>query len=180
MGGAWLTYQLPAVLAVADLACRAQLEGAPFSALTDAEALELEAIAAQIFPTDDSPGAREAGIIYFIDRAMTDLLDEDQALDIRNGVVEMQSAVAEAYPSAGRFSSLGEQEQIAYLKSIENTGFFYSIRSLTIAGMFAHPKYGGNRDKIGWRHLGYDDRHFWQPPFGYYDAEYSRGDVDDG
>lgn len=180
MGGAWLTVQLPAVLAVSDLACRAQLEGAPFRALTNTEALELEAIAAQIFPTDDSPGALEAGIIYFIDRAMTDLLDEDQAQDIRNGVVEMQSAVAEAYPSVGRFSSLAEQEQIAYLKSIEDSEFFSVIRSLTIAGMFAHPKYGGNRDKIGWRHLGFDDRHSWQPPFGYYDAEYNRGDVDEG
>src|SRR5262245_36499531 len=38
--------------------------------LTAAEAADIEAVAAQIIPTDDSPGAREAGVVYFIDRAL--------------------------------------------------------------------------------------------------------------
>ena len=41
----------------------------------------------------------------------------------------------------------------------------------TAAGMFANPEYGGNRDKIGWKLLGFDDRFFWQQPFGYYDRD---------
>jgi hypothetical protein len=43
------------------------------------------------------------------------------------------------------------------------------IRFLTIAGTFANPSWGGNRDKIGWRLLGFEDRFVWQPPFGDYD-----------
>jgi hypothetical protein len=34
------------------------------------------------------------------------------------------------------------------------------------------PKYGGNHDKAGWKLLGFEDRHVWQPPFGYYDKDY--------
>ena len=41
-----------------------------FSSLTAAEAVEIEAIASQIIPSGDMPGAREAGVVYFIDRAI--------------------------------------------------------------------------------------------------------------
>jgi gluconate 2-dehydrogenase gamma chain len=42
---------------------------------------------------------------------------------------------------------------------------------VTMVGMFSLPSYGGNIEKIGWRLIGFDDSHVWQPPFGYYDAE---------
>jgi hypothetical protein len=35
--------------------------------------------------------------------------------------------------------------------------------------MFALPSWGGNRDLAGWALLGFDSRHAWQPPFGFYD-----------
>jgi gluconate 2-dehydrogenase gamma chain len=41
---------------------------------------------------------------------------------------------------------------------------------LTVAGMFALPSYGGNRDHIGWKLLGFTHQHVWAPPFGFYDA----------
>ena len=36
--------------------------------------------------------------------------------------------------------------------------------------MFADPSWGGNREKSGWKLLGFDDRAIWQSPFGFYDA----------
>ena len=45
------------------------------------------------------------------------------------------------------------------------------MRMLTLCGMFALPSWGGNRDEAGWKLLGFEDRHAWQPPFGFYDAE---------
>ena len=32
-------------------------------------------------------------------------------------------------------------------------------------------EYGGNREGIGWKHSGFEDRMSFQPPFGYYDAQ---------
>ncbi len=64
IGRSWVAMSLPAILATAGVACKAREEGSAFKVLTAAEAAEFEAIAAQIIPSGDSPGAREAGVIY--------------------------------------------------------------------------------------------------------------------
>ncbi len=46
----------------------------------------------------------------------------------------------------------------------------------SLAGMFAMPSYGGNRDHVGWSLLGFPHQHAWQPPFGHYDAQESGDD----
>ena len=58
------------------------------------------------------------------------------------------------------------------MRTVEQTPFFERMRLLTLVGMFAMPKYGGNRDGIGWKLLGFQDQHIFQPPFGYYDRDY--------
>ena len=68
--GAWLTLDLSKVAHAAQEARRAQ-EAAGEAAiffLSKAEFADVEAIAAQIIPTDATPGAREAGVALFIDR----------------------------------------------------------------------------------------------------------------
>ena len=172
LGGSWLAWSLPTILATADLACQAHQDGAPFEVLTASEAIELEAIAAQIFPSDDTPGAREAGVIYFIDRALHTFRADDQA-PLREGLADLAAQVHATHPGTPPFSALPDAQQIEALRAIEETDFFETVRAMTIAGMFAHPSYGGNRDKIGWHLLGFDDKHAWQPPFGYYDAAYT-------
>jgi hypothetical protein len=39
--------------------------------------------------------------------------------------------------------------------------------------MFSLPGYGGNRDYVGYDLIQFDNQHVWQPPFGYYDADYA-------
>ena len=172
LGGTWLALHLPAVLATADLACQAHRAGDGFEVLTDAEATELEAITAQIIPTDETPGAREAGVVYFIDRALGSLLAEEKT-PVREGLEDFLAQVREAHPEAPAFSALTNNQQIEALRGIEESDFFDTIRSMTIMGMFAHPSYGGNRDKIGWNLLQFEDRPAWQPPFGYYAAAFT-------
>ncbi len=38
--------------------------------------------------------------------------------------------------------------------------------------MFTAPTYGGNRDGLGWKLIGFEAQHVFQPPFGYYDRDY--------
>ena len=143
-----------------------------FTTLTPAEATEVEAIASQIIPSGESPGAREAGVVYFIDRALgTFLASELPAL--RRGLEDFQRNFA-AHSSTGKpFSAVGPAYQRAWLHEVEATPFFNSVRRLTLVGLIALPKYGGNRNKLGWKLIGFEDRHFWQPPFGHYDADYA-------
>jgi gluconate 2-dehydrogenase gamma chain len=141
------------------------------SFLSAAEAADVEAVASQIVPTDDSPGAREAGVVNFIDLALGTFLSQ-LADDYRVQLASFQAAVRERYPSAASFASLGSERQIDYLKEIDRTPFFGTTRLLTLLGMFSLPAYGGNRDSVGWKLLGFEDAHVFRPPFGYYDRDY--------
>jgi len=71
-GAAWLTAQWPAIVSAAQHAHDAAKAPQPttFEVLTPDEAHELDAITACMIPTTDTPGAREAGVVYFIDRAL--------------------------------------------------------------------------------------------------------------
>lgn len=173
-GGIWLAAQLPGIEAAAAYARTAAAEDGPLAALTDEEAREIEAIAARIIPTDDTPGAREAGVIRFIDRAFETFQAEGLPV-AREGVSDLGARAFARDGSVTLFSELPAAQQDAVLREIETEPFFGLIQFLTVAGMFALPEYGGNRDKIGWQLLGFEDRYRWAPPFGHYDAEETRG-----
>lgn len=144
---------------------------AKISFLTAAEAADVEAVAAQIIPTDDSPGAREAGVVYFIDRALATFFSQ-LAGDYRAQLTAFQTAFRTEHPAVPSFASLPSKEQVEYLRGVDQTPFFTTTRLLTLLGMFSLPAYGGNRDGVGWKLIGFQDAHFFRPPFGYYDRDY--------
>jgi gluconate 2-dehydrogenase gamma chain len=136
-----------------------------------ADAADVEAVAAQIIPTDDTPGAREAGVINFIDRALATYLPQ-LAGDYRAQLAVFQASFRRLHPDAASFASLASDQQIEFLKTVDRTPFFDTTRLLTIIGMFSMPRYGGNRDEIGWKLIGFEMKHVFQPPFGFYDRDY--------
>src|SRR5262245_50819029 len=144
---------------------------ATIAMLTAAEAADVEAVAAQIIPTDDSPGAREAGVVYFIDRALATFLSQLSS-DYRAQLAGFQAGYRQHYPAAASFAALTPERQVEHLKRIDQTPFFNTTRLLTLLGMFSLPAYGGNRDTVGWKLIGFEDRHVFNPPFGYYDRDY--------
>lgn len=144
-----------------------------FSWLDSATAAEIEAIASQIIPDDDTPGAKQAGVIYFIDGALAGY-DLDQRELYQRGLAETQVKRAAMFPGSSSIASLAKDQQIALLKAIEQTEFFQQVRRHTVLGFFGHPKYGGNRGLAGWKLIGVEHQMEYQPPFGYYDAEVSR------
>ena len=179
ISGSWIAMNSSAIIATANFACQAKIDGAPFEVLTEIEAKELEAIAAQIFPSDGTPGAKEAGILYFIDHALATIREDDKEI-IQKGLVEFKAKILEKFPGEKFFSDFNSKQQIEMLKKIEKSNFFETVRHLTISGMFAMPSYGGNKDKMGWAHLGFMDRHTWSPPFGYYDEQYIKEEGKNG
>jgi hypothetical protein len=158
-------------LEIVEAADQAHAHAATITFLTAAEAADVEAVAAQIIPTDDTPGAREAGVIHFIDRVLATFLAR-LAPDYRTQLAEFQAACHAKHPEAASFAALPSDQQIAFLKTVDHTPFFETTRMLTLFGMFTDPKYGGNRDGVGWKLIGFEDRHMFQPPFGYYDRDY--------
>ena len=143
---------------------------APYEFLTADQARLLDVITAHIVPTDDTPGAREAHVVRFIDHAFATIFAEFQK-DFADTIVAFNDFMATFRPDGAPFLRLTHSEQIAALRDLERLkpDVFYPFRDLTMNGMFSHPVHGGNHEKIGWRLIGYVDQYSWVPPFGYYD-----------
>ena len=155
----------------AQAAAAAPGASAEFTALTAAQAACVAAIAARIVPTDDAPGATEAGVVYFIDRGLASFLSANRE-DFQKGLAEFEARVAAAHPDAGDFAALPAATQDEVLKGVETTAFFGTLRLWTLFGLLASPAYGGNRDGVGWKLTGFEEAHRFEPPFGYYDRDY--------
>jgi gluconate 2-dehydrogenase gamma chain len=140
-----------------------------FAFFTPEQATEVEAMAAQIIPTDGTPGAREARVIQFIDRALV-TFDSGNQSAYTDGLQELAAQTAKRFPGKAKFSALTGPQQIELLTAIEETPFFNVVRTHTITGFFASPANGGNQDKVGWDLVGYNDSLDHSPPFGHYDA----------
>ena len=170
-----IVLSLPVIMSSSAAASEAMLGNSAFKILGSDEAREFAAIAARIIPTDETPGATEAGVIYFIDNVLG--TSRTEALEpMRAGLASLQASAQSSYGSAS-FSALTPVQQDALLVSIEETEFFGTMRYMTIAGMFSLPEYGGNRDYAGWKLIGFEHKHVWSPPFGFYDADYmARGE----
>ena len=195
LSAAWVSANWPALLAAADHARHAAQSATPpkFEFFSPDQAVEIEAIAARIIPTDGTPGAREAGVVYFIDRGLATFAVESQKT-YREGLPELQARVTEMFPSVAKFSAATPQQQDEVLNSFEEHGetsqkaakpaqrtirprpgaqsFFETLRQHTIAGFLIDPDYGGNHDGVGWKLIGREREHTFQPPFGFYDKDY--------
>lgn len=178
-GAAYLRMLAPAAAAIAQAACSARDEQQPFTVLGKDEAADFAAIAARIIPTTDTPGANEAGVIYFIDRAFDGKMSAQLAF-AREQLTELNAALSEGRGSAMRFADLDDNAQDEFLQAHESSPLFNLLWAMTMFGFFAMPKYGGNQGKVGWELIGFEGDHGpWQYPFGHYDAEV-HGESDDG
>lgn len=168
VGAAWA---LSNTAGIAEAAAFAGQAGATprFTFLTAAQAADVEAMAAQIIPTDSTPGAREARVVVFIDRILT-TFEKDAQPEYSKGLVELTTQTKQMYPAAASFAALPSADQIKVLTAMEKSPFFNTVRTHTITGFFASPVHGGNAGKVGWQLVHYDDSLNHKPPFGYYDA----------
>ena len=162
----YLRMLAPGVAAITQAACSARDEGAPFAVLGADEARDFAAIAARIIPTTDTPGANEAGVIYFIDRAFAEEMSEPLEF-ARQQLSEFNVELGEA-----RFADLDDDAQDEFLHGKQSSPLFNLMWAMTMFGFFSMPKHGGNKNKIGWELIGFEGDHGpWTYPFGFYDAE---------
>jgi gluconate 2-dehydrogenase gamma chain len=188
LSAVWVSANWPALLAAADHAHRQANSPSPHKLefFQPDEAVEIEAVAARIIPTDTTPGAREAGVVYFIDRALVTFA-KDQQKFYRDGLPALQSLTRKMFPQLHKFSAAKPEQQDAILRSFgepaqgfpnpfmsaaDATDFFETLRAHTIAGFLIDPDTRGNPNGVGWKLIGRDREHTFQPPFGHYDKDY--------
>ena len=172
---AWLALAPHVLLAAGEAAARdgAVSPAAPWRVLTVEQAATMDAFAAQIIPADDhSPGAREAHVTRFVDNGLATFA-RDQRAEFEAAIAALNTETARQSTGGATFATLNPVQQVAVMQALEKSSpsAFELLRTPVIAGMFANPSYGGNAGKAGWKLIGFDDRFFWQAPFGYYDRE---------
>ncbi|MGK2926724.1 MAG: gluconate 2-dehydrogenase subunit 3 family protein [Lysobacterales bacterium] len=185
-GVGWLALNTPMLLAVGSAADERRAAAADWANMSPLEAAAFAAVADQIIPPDHTPGAAEIGVVYFIDQALGGFM-AGQAVALKAGLADLDRLAREAHGvsgggsgGSGNFAELAFDRQTELLRGIEATPFFKDMIFLTHCGMFAMPSWGGNRDLGGWALLGFDSRHAWQPPFGFYDAQAQESNHDKG
>ena len=120
------------------------------------EAEEVSGLASLIIPSGSTPGAREAGALYFIDRALA-TFDRDKRETYRQGLRMVQARREELFPGSTSFSRLAPGDQLRLAKAIENTAFFATLRVHTVMAFLGRPEYGGNRNQAGWTLIGFKE-----------------------
>jgi hypothetical protein len=173
LASSWIAAQWPAIAAAHDHAEQAASIPTPakYGFFTASEAADVDAISAHIVPSGDTPGAREAHTVFFIDAAMASFF-AGMAPAFRTGLAEFQSTFRSAFPAEASYAAASTERQHEFLLTVDSTPFFERIRMLTLIGMFTSPKYTGNYQQAGWKLIGFEDRHIFTPPFGYYDRDY--------
>jgi gluconate 2-dehydrogenase gamma chain len=140
----------------------------PLRFFTAAEARVIEAACSRIFPSDeDGPGAKEAGVVIFIDRQLAGPYGRDRYRYTQGpfedappelgyqGKATPREIYREGLKTLKDFDRLAPEEQDARLQQIESSLFFSLLRRHTIEGMFSDPIHGGNIDMIGWQLVGF-------------------------
>src|SRR5882672_10017009 len=169
--------------AVAQQHAHGAAKGEKYMFLSPAEVAFLDAAVARLIPADElGPGAKQAGVAYFIDQQLFGGWGT-MAKMYRQGPhpegtpqqgYQSPLTPQEVYRAAIReidgilgkpFDKLtaGEQDDVLHrledgklaLESVPARFFFKLLLDNTIEGFFSDPIYGGNRDKLGWKLVGF-------------------------
>jgi gluconate 2-dehydrogenase gamma chain len=125
--------------------------GQSYRFLTDHEAATIRALADQIIPPDDYPGAGEAGADRFVDtQLVTHYKHWREAY--RDGIAELDAAARDA--DGDPFIELTTEQQYALLEEREGTSFFRMVRDHSMQSYYGDPRHGGNPDAVSWKMLG--------------------------
>jgi gluconate 2-dehydrogenase gamma chain len=133
------------------------------SFFTAEEATTLDAWLECLIPADDDPGAKDAGVIHYIDRQLCRKFRRQQQA-YRDGLAAVDAHARRTYSRP--FASLENEKQVRMLESMEagqgptdlwpdgGKALFEMVLAHAIQGFYGPPRHGGNRDYVSWRMLG--------------------------
>lgn len=142
------------------------------SVLSRAEWEILDHVSERLLPADDTPGARAANVVGYIDAQLADPHLSIFKTELRTGLWTID-ALAEQ-PNHVGFPRLAAPDQDVILHTFQaaadGPGTFSSshcfalLLTLTLEGFLSAPHYGGNREHVGYHTIGYVPEHGWLRP----------------
>jgi gluconate 2-dehydrogenase gamma chain len=136
------------------------LYSGPLVLFTAEESKLIEALTNQIIPSDDAPGAVEAGVVYYIDKQLAGPLQRFAPV-YRKSMPLFRSACLQR--TGREFTDLPFVEETAFLRQIELepssavASFFNLVIDHTMQGFYGSPQHGGNRNGASWKMLAIEE-----------------------
>lgn len=149
------------------------------------EAQFVEAAVARLIPSDEYPGAIEAGVSNYLDKQLGGAWGSGERL-YRSGPWEptrpglgyqlpltpgelfhtaIKAINADLAKSGRPFWEMSPEQQDEYLHRLEDNKidlndvpsdiFFSQLWEMTVEGFFSDPVYGGNKDMVAWKMIGF-------------------------
>jgi gluconate 2-dehydrogenase gamma chain len=128
----------------------------PLQFFTSEEAALIESLCDQAVPADDYPGARQTGVLYYIDRQLAGPLKRFGPA-YREQIPAFRQACRET--TGNDFLQLEWDRQTRFLEAVDSGevkglgGFFRMVVDHTMQGYYGSPKHGGNREEASWKML---------------------------
>lgn len=137
-----------------------------YQRLSQAEADCLGAICEQFIPTDEYMGARDAGVVHYIDQLLYLRFPELQPL-YEQGIQSLEHFCQEVHGNVFarltwevQYGILTQMEQgelpEAYWTTVSQTEFFFTVLRNTMQGYYGSPRHGGNKDYVSYRMMRLD------------------------
>jgi gluconate 2-dehydrogenase gamma chain len=125
----------------------------PAVTLTENDVKFLEALVDQIVPADDTPGALQAGVVFYIDKQLAGPLKRFRE-QYAKGIPTFRAA---CQAKTGKdFLALTPGERSEFLHR-HSSGFFNLVIEHTLQGFYGSPSHGGNLNDASWKMLGIED-----------------------
>jgi gluconate 2-dehydrogenase gamma chain len=132
----------------------------PLTVLSPDDAKVVEALCAQIVPADDAPGAREAGVVYYIDTQLAGPLARFSAA-YKTGIPALNAAclaqTGKSFPDLPFRAQSEFLHRVAAAPNSPPNQFFQLVIDHTMQGFYGSPNHGGNKDEASWKMLGIAD-----------------------
>ena len=128
---------------------------------TNAEFAVVTALVDRVLPKDEDPGGVEANVPEYIDHALQQQQLRKMKEDFSGGVnASIGAASACTRPASPRRRRRSRTTSSASSKRARPTRgefkWYEILITLTLEGYLGDPSYGGNKDKAGWKLMGFD------------------------
>jgi len=127
---------------------------------TNEDFLVMSAAVDRILPRDQDPGAVDANVPVYVDLVLLTPELHQMRQDFLEGLQQLKKRAVGTYRMP--FPELSDDQKDTLLTEFKNAKkgsgeaqFYENLLVLTLEGFLGDPQYGGNKDKVGWKLVGF-------------------------
>ena len=131
-----------------------------YAMFSPSQAVLMESLVDQLIPADDFPGAKDAGVVHYIDRKLAGPYGKFFVARYEAGLKQMDEVSRQHFHRD--FGSLDAGQQSSLLHAVADKTYGAGIHDFlktvlydTFEGYYGSPEDGGNRNGSSWKMIGF-------------------------